>query len=88
MSIVLTFLHTHSVPVKRKPEQLILQPDVVAHEVAATFLEVVEHEICLASLQHGADETSLPVAEEFRAVDYGYLRLEASLLVNVGMYFF
>ena len=80
-----SLIKAYGIPVQREAEEFILQTAVVAHEVAAAFLEVVEQEVGLTGFEHGTDETTLPVAEEFRAVQHRNLHTEASLLVQVSI---
>ena len=81
---VLAFLQTTSTPGKRESEQLVLQAAVVAHDEATALLEVVEHEVGLAGLQHRANEATSPVHKELAAVHEWELGCEATQRIQVG----
>ena len=75
---ILSIFHPHERPVKRIFEQLVLESRVFAHKHLASFLEVVEQEVCLSRFEQSADETAFPVAEELGSVDNRNLYGETS----------
>ena len=82
---VVAILHAEHRPAERMFVEFVLQAAIVAHKHTATLLEIVEHKICLARLQHRADKTLIPIAEKFGTVENRNLHREASQRVQIGI---